>query len=467
MIVPPSVDISNLDINSIDVNALDFGTELQDYALIANTFERASHTIPTEAAVFAPLSRSLDNTQSFSEAATTSLNSYLVAPQTNADESVKQAAMFGSSFQQGTQSPINTDLQSLNIGDTFNSIKSAGSFGDALFKFARDCIPCTDRLLAFIEMHPNVNLLAVLEADLKARLLHIANIGKMLKNLDINSDLCKLLELLSFMCIPDLQRIIATIMALFLMENGELDLLIGVLQIVIAPIFTPILMAITSLLDQFNLMVTSPLDCVIDAINQQLKKLNYQLNPDNPLQALNTGLAELNKAIQDGKKKIQDRLAFYIEQIKAMLGELTIGDGAYLEISLRKLKYVRLIALVIAVISAITKGQLECGQKGENISDSELDNFLNNFLNPNNGFSLWIDENGQLNVDEKQEVLPTTENVFQFEGDKLIDKTTIQLFKDAQEALFSPTRVIIPCRLKTNLQDVDQVNTWIEELSKV
>jgi hypothetical protein len=116
-----------------------------------------------------------------------------------------------------------------------------------------------------------------------------------------------------------------------------------------------------------------------------------------------------------------------------------------------------------------------------------LDSFFDTFLNPNQSFSISVDPAGQLVIDQKVpgvaeiitpptdpagqptgtgKTLPSTGNVFQFDGKDLVSKTMAQQIDDAAASLNNTANIIIPCRLETDASNVDKVNRWISELSK-
>lgn len=458
----PKLDFENIDFRNLDPAKIDLGTCTQDCALIAQTFERGAHSTYTEPAVFATLSRILENTKSFSTAASSSLETYLRNPLQNKSDDPNLS---------GTGAPTDSMLQGLTVGGA--SASTVGdAFGKQLMDWLKDCIPCSTRILSLIELHPNINLLDVLEEDILAKLKALTDIGNLLGNIDIYSDFCSLMELLNFMCIPDLQKLIALLTALLARQAFDMDGMIGLLQALIAPLFSPILMGITSLLDQFSLLVVSPVDCIMDAINEQLRKLEYELNPDNPLSQLKSGLKELNDNIQEGKEYIIAKMKFYIDQINAMLSEFNVGDVAYLKKTLKKLTLVRLISFIVAVIVAISKGQSAC-TPGKSPEVTELDNFFNNFLNGNSPFNLWVDPDGIIHVDEKvvdfPDVLPDGSNVFKSEGGDLIDISALraaELVKQAQVSLSSLVQEKRSCYLETTTEEADKVNQWIKELNE-
>ena len=484
-VIRPKFDYSDVDINTIDPDKLSLGTNTQDCALIASFYERSAHVTPSESAVFATLTRSIQNNKKFAVEAAKSMDSYLQAPQQDASRALSQAQKFATVLPeaQGVSGQTEHSMQSLDVGTQKGVSLNAEDVGGALLDWARDCIPCNLRIQSFLELHPNVDLLGALEAHIKNALGVVSDITSLLNNFDIYGSMCDLLDLLSFMCIPDLQRIIATLMALFMLQAPSLDGLIGMLQAIIAPLFAPLLLAITALLDQFGLLVTNPLQCIIDAINAQLEKLNVEVpKPQAKVTAgltsevnkaagqlekvakgLGSGLEQLSSQMQEAVKTIQEKLNFYIDQVKAMLGELGGGDAAYLQLKLKVLQIIRMISFVTAIIAAITQGHLAC-QADRSPALSEVDNFFNTYLNPNSAFNLSIVD-GEILVTEGGakvfDPLYEPENVLKFEGNSLLPE-----IYQAADDIVQPIKVGIPCKLELSVEDTSKVNQWMRELSK-
>jgi hypothetical protein len=490
----PKFDFKDIDINKIDPDRIDLGIGQQDCMLIATAFERGAHSTPTEAAVFSTLTRSLQNNKQLAETLSKNLEGYLASP----EKTTTAASGYADEFSQndGTSAQTEHDMQSFNIGNQ-NSSTVGPDFGKQLLEWARDCIPCGLRLASFLEIHPNINLLNTLEDFLKQQLSFLTDVTKLLTNFDSFGDFCKLLNLLSFMCIPDLQRIIALLMALFMLKVPKFDGLIGMLQALIVPIFAPILMAISSLLDQFVLLIVSPLNCVSDALKQQVKKLNVEspfvsieVNADNnPLDALSGGLKQLDNQLQEGIQEVRNKMNFYLSQVKAMLSEMGGGDAAYLKAKLDVLNLVRMLAFIAAIIAAISKGHAACSSEGDTQATSEdINSFFNNFLNPQAAFTVWMDEEGKMHVDEKvknfdsaidesgsvQNIanpsnffspLPQAGNMIQFEGEDLLDTQIVTQITTMASTLSMPVRAAVPCYLETSVEDIQKVNQWITELN--
>jgi hypothetical protein len=466
--IKPKYDFEGLDISKIDPEKLDLGTSLQDCSLIASTFERGAHHTPTEAAVFATFTRNLQNQKRFALSVSDSLATYTMSPAESASSSLEQAQSLGID-NGGAAGGTEHTLQSLNIGTQQQATYNDKSFGEQLLQWSRDCIPCLDRPTISLELTPNLDLLKNLESHLTDMLKFLQGLGDLLKNFDSFGDFCSLMNSLSFMCVPDLQRIIAMLMAIFTLDAMKLDSAIGIIQSLIGPLFAPLLMAITSLLEQFAALVTRPLQCVLDLITSQLSRRHSDMpyltgeQANKNLQKVDTGLVQLQKQLREGIALIEEKLNFYIKQAKLLMGEFSGGDAAYLQLKLRSLQIVRMISFISAIISALAKGHAACNQSGEPPETSELNSFFQNFLNPQSSFDMTVDAQGQIVITDKG-VLPPGENVIQFEGEPLLTVPTVE---SVQTSLTEPIRVVLPCKLENSINNATKVNQWIQELNKL
>jgi hypothetical protein len=155
--------------------------------------------------------------------------------------------------------------------------------------FLSNCIPCLQRPSFKVEFS---NLLGQFGFSLDAiwnllyqMLQQVRQMIDMLTGKNNYFDLCAFLKwLTTFVCIPDLYRIIAALMAFLanisISLNGAIDFIIGL----IAPLFLPFFTKITDLLQQFILLAIAPLECIIKSIQSALQKLDYNVlfqNLDN------------------------------------------------------------------------------------------------------------------------------------------------------------------------------------------
>ena len=465
-----TVEVPTLaDLKDLDIERLDFGSDYQDCALIASFFERSCHSVPTEAATFAPLTRQLQNTKMFSQTAQKTLGSYLQAPEQPA----------------GAATDPTLALQGFKVGSATTATYGS-DFGDQMLDWLKNCIPCQLRILSYLEMHPNLDLLAAFKTDIKEKLKMLMDLVNSLRNFDVYGDLCELLKLLNFMCIPDLQRIITALMALLLLQVPNLDGLVAFLQSLVSFIFAPIFMGLTSLLDQLGLLVVNPLQCIIDAIDEQARKLGAQglggakEKADEAIQGLNNGLNQIKSQLLEAKQILQQKIEFYINQVRKMIPQINFGNSAYLGFSFKKLQIVRIVGLVVAIIGMLSKGLSICSNQGKSPEKSELDNFFDTYLNPNQPFTMFIDDSGGLHIEEKIPGLdgvahPPNENedtpffgkTLDFEPDEAIsDPELSEAILETSNVITKKVDVVVQCSIRTTSEDADLVNQWIEELNK-
>jgi hypothetical protein len=463
-------------------NSIKFGTPqkaapqtcAQDCSLIANTFDKACHYATTEESVFAPIYRQLETSKNFSSAAQQGLQGYLVSPTSKAVSDLTTSTQEVVNI--GTSEVPGGSVTSIGIGNSTKEYMSDLLSSDTMDWLA-DCIPCGDRILSLLELHPSLDFLGTLRADVTSRLKMLTDIINLLQNFDIYADYCKFFNVLGEMCVPDLQRLIVMFTALIMDEVPKFDANADMLRSLIGPIFMPILTMITSLLDQFALVILSPVDCMIDHIGAQIQKLYLQMDPKNPLQEMSNGLAELNKAITQGKEKIQEKLEFYIVQVKKLLEEEMTTSQHYLKVSLRKLNYIRLIVFIVAIILALSRGQLACLKDGKSPKEQEIDDFFSNFLNPNVPYSFRLDPDGNMVIDEQilgyDDVYnsPTidpqgTQTNIDPELLGSLPTSTAEKVVELEAALTSPVEIKVPCKLKTNPGESAKIDMWIRELTQ-
>lgn len=499
-----SIDFDNFDFSNLDPEKISLGTRQQDCLLIAETFEKAAHSIPTEAAAFSTLSRQIQNNIGLSKAMKNSLDSYFIT--------------------------ANKDLsQSFNLGN--QDLPLDEQFAKKLMDLAKDCIPCEFRLSALAEVKPGFDIFEMYKSYYDNAIKQLEELSNIFNDFDIYGDFCSFINLFNFLCIPDLQRILSLLMALFLLDVPRMLAFFNLLKCLIVPLFAPIILALQSMLEQYMQIVTQPLDCVVEAINFQINKfsvnlaeirqsvkpedkpvedpkqtkagaaihkyasyadlpgdkLNQGLNklyaaatPDKTVKVsskvplaikeVSNGIKLLNEILQDGLNKLKEKLKFYEDQARALIGDISGGDRAYIQAKLRTIQIVRMIAFVRSAIIAISKGKTECDNE-KSPEKSELDNFFDKYIN-NSTFKVTVDNNGQLVIDEGELIeseLPqlfNSKNVIQFERDTVLDISNDLKVKELGKELGKTTHVVKQCKLETSTEDVNKVNEWISQLSK-
>jgi hypothetical protein len=177
--MPSFSEMTLEDLKKVDEERISIGTDYQDCALIAQAFEKACHSTPTEAAALAPLNRLLENTQAFAKHTQNSLQTYLTVPEPEASSS-------------GTAAQTDANLQALNIGSTTLATQGNDQFGSILLDKLKECIPCSLRIISYMELHPNLDLIGTLKLDILNRLKLLRNLAEQLKDLSVyGGDLAK------------------------------------------------------------------------------------------------------------------------------------------------------------------------------------------------------------------------------------------------------------------------------------
>lgn len=272
--------------------------EIQDCYNIIKTFERGCAYSTTEESVYAVLTPLLAGIQTQSQS---------IYNQMTNDESMSISSSAISSALAGTDQMANLsnmdksnegdpDIVSKLIGNFVPDIvgreglapdeidgkaQPAGVLGNA---FNSECIPCGSRLNMLQELKlgrfldVGVQILEYYLAWLKEQLRQLQQIIQMLDNPSRFVDLCALLKFLTeFVCIPDLQRIISVLMALLSRVSFDISLSFDLIMSLVGLLVTPMLTAFTNMLQSYILLAVAPIDCIIDALQANLSKLDYNV----------------------------------------------------------------------------------------------------------------------------------------------------------------------------------------------
>ena len=459
-VIEKAIELDDLDalLQGVDdVNLTDF----QDCLNIIQAYEKGAHFSSTHSSVFAPISKHIHNTRTASRSNKKILASWFKSPVVANSESSA------------------TELSGIEIDNTFIAIRD-DSFGDAIKRIYEDCVPCQDRLDLLVSFRPNVDFLRTFEEDVRRKIEFLTNLDNLLSNVDSYGDICQLLKFLNFMCVPDLQRMISILMASLAIPNVKLDSLFSVLSGLIIPFFSPILTGITNMLLQYEQLVLAPIECAIDALETNLENLNVGNVFDPALDTLQsaenaareeitqgtlglpegsmrTGLALIHEKLVNADSIMRGKVDFYMCQLQALLGDWNGNGDAILVASFEKMQTIQLLDLIAAIIDLKRKGGSVCASQGPS-AGRELDNFFNNFLNPNSAFRFVVDNNGNVKVEEP---LPP---LYQVEKEELGAKI---ISYEPDDLLTKPVSTTVGCTFKTDPSDVEKINKLIKELDKV
>lgn len=224
-----------------------------DCQTITKTFERAAHFCTTEESVFAMLTPTLLSMRA-------SAQGFLVQAKSNEDLT-------------GVTDAIKDQIEDNE------AVREKEK--DKLAEWLLDCIPCLERMsmgpIAFDNIWDQLwEQLKAIKDQFIQQLEQLKEILNFFNFEDQYIDLCMLKKFFfSFVCLPDLRRLIAALMALLMKLALELTAFFDIVLGLIAPIITPFLGAIINLVTQFIMMIVKPINCIIDSLINMLGKADW------------------------------------------------------------------------------------------------------------------------------------------------------------------------------------------------
>lgn len=286
-------------------------TQFADCQTIIKTFERAAAYCPTEESVYAMLTVPLQNMRTsagaFVEQSELDLNtSSPTSAKTKAQGPLEQNTNIGTNFDKATEDD-DSIIQNLKGLDAVQAVQDAFSIGDIAVpglnqkideieaaNWYKDCINCDIRLASLEEMKQQVFIngfgnpfLEALQAMYQQMLAQIESM-KELFNGDPYADLCIFIKWLKeFVCIPDLARIIAVLMALLSKMAFDFGGVVGILLSLVAPLIQPFLTNLVNTLQDYIFLILKPIECIIN-------KFQTLLASADVLKAMEDGLASVN-----------------------------------------------------------------------------------------------------------------------------------------------------------------------------
>lgn len=569
-----------------DINAV----QLADCATVAKAYERGSLYTFTEPAVFAPISRIVQNNRVFAAQAVDTL-SFTTLQLPDIQEQAEQRALtdkdgnihqdkrntvgtvFGTVVpettslasqetstvedtvdwnlrksiesdgaeldfidfltdlkERQTDGPGNPDVAPIEVaGAQFKNTFLAKSPEDLAKNLLADCIPCIDRIMDLLELQPGEGIIAMLEADLQGRLSGITSIANLLGDTSMYQDICSLFQFLNFMCIPDLQMILATLIAFIMSFIGSLQIVAdigGLISAVLDPLLSPIFSGLSALLEQLLTVITAPITCILDAINAQMQKLNTiddvvkaaakglgseaDLRSIDPIQqgqdklnqaksavssvpgtvrnAVNdardtiasttpfVAIGELFKALQAGQAAIKAEAEKWIQEFQQWLNDVGLAEAAFLNGSFQLLGLSRLIQLVTIMID-FANAKPVCADPKSGIL-GEFDRFIQDNLQASD-WQITLDRSNDsfhLRITEKNSTEPPPSINFlganqgltiSTDFDKLIEFAGQDVVKKLTQPISTIVQVPPSCLGRTSANDIDKVNNIMRDLAAV
>ncbi len=451
-------------------------TALADCAQVVKAYQKALFSSTDEESVYSSLLTRVSNTRSTASSSSAMLANLQNPPIPDVISSLIRPQDLGQAVS--------------DISQGATELVSPAKWQEIIQK----CIPCDSRVILrsqLLGLLPAAFLNDLLDL-LKQLLGQLDAIIKILNSGAVYNDLCTLYKFFTeFVCIPDLQRIVALLGAILYRMSVNLGNGLDVIKSLVQPIFLPIFVNITALLGQFISLIVSPLDCVIGAIDLQLEKLDLtkglsqkqvdaigvsvtqsditgievnaqlqqQIGIDEIQFGLTSSLRELKGFLYGGQRDLRAMLDSYVFEIHKFVNEVH-GDMNYFDIQMEKLKIVRLINFITAVIRILAKG-FECNSPPKSTTE-EFASFLQDFFAPARNITVQIDAvTGEtrlvLNTGETALTVPNPQVIVPT-GNSTIDVTINKIVNRA----VAPVTLKPQCLFSSG--DSQKVAQWIAEL---
>ena len=241
-------------------------TELQDCSAICKTFERGCHYSISEESVYAVLAPQICTMRNLAQSTTLILDN---VKKTNVNDTINNP----------TNETVNNDdnarLKRKSLADQWT--------GDQLFNvLGSDCIPCKFKTYSLKQLNLK-NILSDAESALfgplvsffQQALQQLQAMLDMLSGKNQYIDLCQFIKFFKeFMCVPDIQFLIAALTALLAKLALELSGLFDLIIQLIGPIMLPFLNIVINQLQQLIELAIKPLECIVNAITELISKLD-------------------------------------------------------------------------------------------------------------------------------------------------------------------------------------------------
>jgi len=242
--------------------------QIQDCNEITSKFEQGAYYSPTKESVFALLSPVLNGMRISSSATLKQIqvNKYLRKKENNVF--ANKNASTGETQSNSTSNRTQSDSI---LEDISNGIDEE----------MRECFPCMFRPLVMEDAM--AKLFRQMEEYWERLIAYYMNLLKQLNDISDLFDLdagiasvCALEKyLLDFVCVPDIFRMIAGLMALLANLAAELNSIFDIIMMFIGPLLMPFLTSVVNTIEQYLMLAIKPLDCIIDSLISQLDKLEY------------------------------------------------------------------------------------------------------------------------------------------------------------------------------------------------
>lgn len=219
-----------------------------DLQLIISTYEKEANNHDTEASLYPPLAGSLVKTKTSAKDSIANVESYL------------------------------GKTSSVNASDIVSSISSseAEDVATKLKSFLQDCFPCSLRPTEKHQLPDATALSHAFEKDISQKFNHLKDIEDVMKGSVVFDDLCEILNAMKVHCIPDLVRVLGLLKILLSkMSINMSNIQQGIFGFAMS-FLSSFFQSVASLIDQFDIVVTTPIECILTQLEIQYAELNRQ-----------------------------------------------------------------------------------------------------------------------------------------------------------------------------------------------
>jgi len=251
---------------------------LQDCYAITTTFERGAAYSTTEESVFAMMRPSLNSirimagSQEFRSLADETIRDGALGIDTDADEETT-----------GDDPGVNLNASASAIIEDAGGTgaKAKRSLTEHFTDWLKDCFPCDFRIssAADFAVKFQTNLEEALLQYLRWYQHFLRQLEALANLFNVNSrfaEICAIIKAItSFVCLPDLRRIIAILMLLLMRIAFSINGLFSFILNLVAPLILPFLSGIADTMEKFLLAIVKPIECIIDGLVNMIEKFNY------------------------------------------------------------------------------------------------------------------------------------------------------------------------------------------------
>lgn len=283
-------------------------------------------------------------------------------------------------------------LRGVSIQNTVNTVYDSKNAGDAAKAILADCIPCRDRVMALFALNPLKDLMGILDVWYTGAIKGLIEGFDLFfgdKSNEVFADICELLKFLNFMCLPDLFGLVFMIQSLIQEYTWEWkDIRITFFSL-LGKMMTPTLTPLIGLIDRYIQLLMAPIECVFDALDAQIQKLDLVQLVDvvkngktkrtptpNIMKSTKNSLVMFRDTVSKSLKVVDEKTKFLHKSLLEILNLEDETNDHLFDLSQHIQRATKFVMLVQAVIRFIQRGFIVCGPEATTDDSSAFFNQL-------------------------------------------------------------------------------------------